>query len=471
MSEIKAKILTDKDDEFKDGLENLIASMGTNSDKRSHSTFTNNKQLSMRGNEIELNAMYRTNWIAGKIVDIIPADMTREWRTFTGDLDPKIIKMLKDEEERLALDDKFKMAHTWARLYGTAFIVMNVDDGLTPDKPLKIENIKKGGLKHLTVIDRTRIDNAEVTPIVDPLNPNFGMPEYYRFVETTIKIHHSRMIRFDGVRLPYDEFRRNNYFSDGVLDRMYDPITDLSTVTFNASSMVYETNVDVMKVKGLMQYMATPSGEKLLRSRFALAGMLKSNHNMLLLDAEEDFTTKNNSFSGLDSLVDKFAQLLSAASDVPATRLLGTSASGLNATGEGDLKNYYDKIRSDQVSIYKPKLDIFDQIMGKGLGIDIEELEYNFDSLFQMTPEQQANVDFTNAQRDNIYLERGVVTEEIVAKDLMEKDTYTNLTDDHVKLLEEIEYEPNPDTDENEIGNEQEESGGEEENPSTSESE
>ena len=93
----KAEI-TDK--EYRDGLENLMAGLGNGQDKRAQSSFVNNKLLSAQGNEVELNAMYRTDWLCGKVVDIIPDDMTREWRKFSGEIEPEVVKQLVDEENR-----------------------------------------------------------------------------------------------------------------------------------------------------------------------------------------------------------------------------------------------------------------------------------------------------------------------------------------------------------------------------------
>ncbi len=467
MSDQPAKILSDEEIQ-KDGLENLVAQLGTEQDKRAHSKFVNNKQLSLSGSQEELNAMYRTDWLSGKVVDIIPDDMTREWREFTGDIDPEIVTRLEEEEDRLQLSFNYNLAHKWARLYGTAFIVISVDDGQTPDKPLDIDKIREGGLRHIKAIDRHRISNAEVVPVADPMDRNFGMPEFYRFSETSVKIHHSRVIRFDGIRLPFDEFRRNNYFSDSVLSRLYDALINFNTTADSAASMVYETNVDVMKVKGLMGYLQTAEGEALLRKRFTLAGMMKSFNNMMLLDAEEEYNSKTNTFAGLPDLLDRYALFLSAASDIPATRLLGSSASGLNATGEGDLKNYYDTIRSTQKKEYKPTLDYFDIIMAKNLGLgDDTDLSYEFKSLFQMTPKEQSDLQFVNAQRDAIYLDRGVITEEITAKELKQTDTYTNITDEYLEELEEFENDFDTDTNNIEPGNEQETSEGKEEKDPT----
>ena len=447
-----------------DSLENLVAELGTKQDKRSHSTFVNSKRLSADGMQVELNALYRTDWLAGKVVDIIPDDMTREWRYFSGDIEPETIGALVEEEERLGLAEAFNEAHKWARLYGTSFIVINVDDGQPVDQPLNINRVKKGGLKHIKVVDRHRIDRADLQPIENPLDPNYGMPSYYRFVNTNVKIHHSRMIRFDAVKLPFDEFKRNNYMSDSVLDRLYEALINFNTIAAGSASMVYETNVDVMKIKGLMNNIQSPEGTALIQKRFTLASMLKSFNNMLLLDADEEYDKKQNSFASLPDLLYAHALFLAGGSDVPATRLLGSSASGLNATGEGDMKNYYDVIRSKQSKDYKPKLDFFDILMAKNLGIpDDADLDYRFNSLFQMTPKEQADTDFIIAQRDGIYLDKGVVPEYTIAKELKQNSTYTNLTDEHITELEEYANGFEPDTNEIEPGTEQEAQSREEE--------
>ena len=447
-----------------DSLENLVAELGTKQDKRSHSTFVNSKRLSADGMQVELNALYRTDWLAGKVVDIIPDDMTREWRYFSGDIEPETIGALVEEEERLGLAEAFNEAHKWARLYGTSFIVINVDDGQPVDQPLNINRVKKGGLKHIKVVDRHRIDRADLQPIENPLDPNYGMPSYYRFVNTNVKIHHSRMIRFDAVKLPFDEFKRNNYMSDSVLDRLYEALINFNTIAAGSASMVYETNVDVMKIKGLMNYIQSPEGTALIQKRFTLASMLKSFNNMLLLAADEEYDKKQNSFASLPDLLYAHALFLAGGSDVPATRLLGSSASGLNATGEGDMKNYYDVIRSKQSKDYKPKLDFFDILMAKNLGIpDDADLDYRFNSLFQMTPKEQADTDFIIAQRDGIYLDKGVVPEYTIAKELKQNSTYTNLTDEHITELEEYANGFEPDTNEIEPGTEQEAQSREEE--------
>lgn len=424
-----------------DGLENLVAQLGTAQDKRHNGKFVNNKRLSLEANRHEIDALYQTDWLAAKLVDIVPNDMTREWREFHGDIDPEQVRMLEKDEKRVDVVGAFNFANKWARLYGTAFIVLAVDDGQTPDKPINIARIKKGGLQHIKVIDRHRMHH-QGSIITNPLDRNFGFPEFYTPVETSLRIHHSRVLRFDGVMLPFDLFRENNYNSNSILDRVYESILNFNTASNSAASMIYETNVDIVKLDNLMQHLQTADGESLVRKRITLMNQLKSFNNALILDSKEGFETKNNTFAGLPDLIDRFSQILSAAGDIPATRLLGSSASGMNATGEGDLKNYYDNVSSMQEKDYTPKLDYFDQIMAANLGIGPDaDLSYEFKSLFQLSDTEQAAVDLQNAQRDDIYLNQSVITTSMVAKDLKQSKTYTNISDEYIAELEEFENE------------------------------
>ena len=128
--------------ELFDSLLNLVAGMGNERDKRSYTEF---KQRIL--NEEELFDVYQSNWVAGKIIDAVPDDMTREWRSFTN-LKPEQVEKIVNEEKRLKLRSSFNMAHKWSRLFGTSFILLGVNDGKKPSMPLDFEKLPKTGLRH-----------------------------------------------------------------------------------------------------------------------------------------------------------------------------------------------------------------------------------------------------------------------------------------------------------------------------------
>jgi phage-related protein (TIGR01555 family) len=435
--QMNAKVTVEKASML-DGLLNVVSNLGNTTGKRSHSKFVNTRSLSIGSVDPELLSMYQTDWASGKLVDIIPNDMTREWREFSA-LTHDTKKLLEAEEERLGIQKAYNQCHKWARLMGTGFIVLAVDDGLLPDQPLDISTVKPGQFKHIKVLDRTRVNTAGVIPVMDPLDPRYGMPEYYRFSDSSTRIHHSRLIRLEGVELPYEEFRKNNYFSMSVLDRLYESITNFNTATDSSAEMIYEANVNIHKIRGFRDYLESPGGDERLIKRFSLSKMLKSFTNCVVVDENESVELQSNSFSGLPELIERYGQILAAASDIPSTRFMGRSPGGLSATGESDLRNYADNLKARQVVEYSPGLKIIDELMAKNIGLAEDvDLSFEFSPIFQPTQKEIADIEFVNAQRDAIYLDRGVVDEPVIARELQQEGVYANITDEHIEDLESI---------------------------------
>ena len=72
-------------------------------------------------------------------------------------------------------------------------------------------------------------------------------------------------------------------------------------------------------------------------------------------------------------------------------------------------------------------------------GEEIDDWGFEWVSLFQLNPKDKSEMESNNAFRDNIYLEAGVIKPSIVAKELQEQGTYTNITAEDIIEVEEAE--------------------------------
>ena len=63
-----------------DGLANFVSGIGTGKDKASQYTYTYTP-LDQR----TIEAAYAVDWLARKIIDVLPQDMCREWRVWQWD--------------------------------------------------------------------------------------------------------------------------------------------------------------------------------------------------------------------------------------------------------------------------------------------------------------------------------------------------------------------------------------------------
>jgi uncharacterized protein len=415
-----------------DTLKNLVANMNTAKDKKNSTKFDARKLVPQ-----DLENMYACDWLAGKIVDIPVDDSFRKWRYFDCPSlkDTDKIAMVESLENELHVRDKFIEAAKWSRLYGGAIIVLGVENHGTFDLPLDMNTVKAGDLKYLLVL---AIPELQVTDInqFDLTAPNYREPNYYSTLDGK-RIHYSRVIRFDGLQIPWQVRQRNNYWHLSVLQRVYDAIIQAQSVSDNVNSMVYESTIDVIKVPDLFGMLQTRTGESRLLERFGVANVLKGINNMLLLDSKEEYTKVSSTFTGLGDLIQRYLAIASAASDIPATRLLGQSPNGMNATGDSDTNNYYDMIQSNQENNYRPKLAIIDKaLVRSALGDYPDDWDFKFEPLKQMDEKQRAELEKLNADRDKIYIDSGVLEPSIVAKQLKLDESYQFIEDDYIAALE-----------------------------------
>jgi len=232
-------------------------------------------------------------------------------------------------------------------------------------------------------------------------------------------------------------------WDDSELQHTLDSLTNCDTATRGIATMLFEANVDVVKSEGLGDLLATKGGEAVITKRFQLAAMLKSFNRMLLLDGTEEYEKKSNSFANLDKILQQFMVDVSGACDIPMTRLFGQSAGGLNANGDNDVRNYYDMVSGKQETELRPQLEYLDQILVRSeLGAMPDDYRFDFNSLWQVSEVEQSEIEANRATRDATYIDKGVITPGVAARDLKERGTYRNLTDADVKAAEAAQPEP-----------------------------
>jgi len=304
---------------------------------------------------------------------------------------------------------------------------------------LIIENIKPDSLKNFIVLDRYNI----YPDIIDRniLSDNFGQPEFYTVSRSGQLIHHSRLFKMNGDMSTLMELEQNNYWGNSIFTDLFGPISDSQIVSQSISNLIYESNVDVYRINGLNALVAE-GRDNLVVKRLKIAHEMKSIINGLALDKEDEYEKKTNTFTTLPEIDDRFIQKVSGASNIPVTKLLGISPAGHNATGESDMRNYYDNVQSIQENELRPVVDWMDSIIASSLGV--EPFEYEFRPLQQMSESEQADVDLKNAQRDQIYLDQDVINSHDAMAQLSENGTYVSIDENRVeeeKAESEIDFE------------------------------
>lgn len=377
-----------------DTLTSLVANLGTGRDKAATTFFSSN----LLSDEQIRNA-YDYAWLPRKIVDIPAFDSVRAWRDWQASAAQ--IEAIEAEEKRLGLQAKVLEAKIQARLWGGSAILIGTGEA-DLSRPLDPARIGKGGLKYLTVLSCLELAAGEIDN--DPASDGFGRPRCYRLSTcggAQLDIHASRLAVFRGARKADRNLSASlrQGWDDSVLQSIIDAIKQADGTAANIASLVFEAKVDIIRIPNFMQNVGDRGYRDKLMQRYALANTAKGVNGTLLLDKEEEYDSKTAAFGALPDVLDRFLQIVSGAADIPATRLLGQSPAGLNASGDSDTRNYYDRLCAMQAIEMTPALYRLDEgLIRSALGARPKAVHYLWAPLWSLSETEKAEVFKTKAE-------------------------------------------------------------------------
>lgn len=418
-----------------DGWQNVITASGTKYDKLGAA----NWERGTRVDPFTLESLYYENDFVAKIVDSLPDHALRQGieldLTSSEEDDDTDAKTQKEAATRIEtrmreLDvlGKFRLAAKWGRLFGGGAIILGAVDGKEPKEELNPDKSK--GLAWMTVVDRREL--FPFSYYADPSSPKFGQVAQWTFQPFTIGstdgavvvapdaarpgviIHESRIVQFEGLPASRIERMRQGGWSLSVIQRVID-VLSASDQNWRSLSLILQNAAQgIFKMKGLIEALANGDKATILE-RFEMMAQGKSISRDLTLDAEgEDFEWASIPLSGLDVLMDKTWQRVAAAAGMPMTLLMGTSPAGMNATGESDMRQWYDSVQSYRSDVLDPRLVYVIRLLAKEVNSP-GDWRIVWPSLWQMSPTEEATYRKTVADTDAVYLQNQVVTPEEIA--------------------------------------------------------
>jgi phage-related protein (TIGR01555 family) len=418
-----------------DSFVNLLAGLGVSGRDK----FASQSYAFVPMTQYELEAAYRGDWIARKVVDIPAFDMTRQWRQWQADAAQ--VELLEKLEKDLFLQQKTQQALIRSRLYGGAIMVMGTDVG-APEEELDVEAVGKDGLKFLHVVSML---NVTVGPrIYDVTSPYYGLPSWYSIrsapagsgsqqsaATEVVQLHPSRVIRFIGMQPP-DPVLSGLIWGDSVLQPVNDAVKMCGLVSGSLATLISELKIDIIKIPDMAEIVSTAEGTAKLQTRFATANAMKSVINTVVLDSTEEWQRVQANLAGVPQIITTYLQIASGAADIPAGRFLGLPHRGLNVSGEADFRNYYDRLAGEQTTVLTPAMCVLDEvIIRSALGSRPPEIYYEWNSLWQLSDGDKADIALKKAQAYQIDVNAAQIPAVALANgrvnQLIEDGTYPGL--------------------------------------------
>ena len=397
-----------------DGYSNAAAFLGDDSPLLASGTY---RRSGLTSNTELLTVAYRENWLAKKIIDMPSEDMTRSWYSLSTSMPEEDIHDLKRLEAKHSVKQEITNAIRWARLYGgsIALMVIRGEEGIL-DQPLDRDMLLPGCFQGLLILDRAQGIEPSMELVTDLDDPDFGLPMYYTVnlelsegtvsddsgngtgaVRTyqSVKIHHSRVLRFTGRELPWMETAAENYWGASELEHIWEELQKRSATSANIAQLVFQANVTTLKMGRFGEHMAFGSEhqQKGILQAIEQENRIRTSYGLQVLSAEDDMETHSYSFGGLSEIYEQFMMDMAGAAEIPATKLFGRSPEGMNSTGEMDLRNYYDMIAQLQERMLRPALEKLLPVMAISCwGFVPEDLEIVFEPVMTTSPAERAEL-------------------------------------------------------------------------------
>lgn len=404
-------------------------------------------------NRIQMEAAYRGSWVVRQAVDAMPEDMTRAGIEMSG-MDPEDIALIERDMMRMAIWDALCDNGKWANLYGGSLAVMLIE-GQDLATPLRVETVAKDQFKGLLVLDRWMV-SPPIGDVVTEYGPDMGKPVFYNVIADyaaipKAKIHYSRVIRLDGMDLPFYQRVSENGWGLSVLEPMWDRLIAFDSASVGAGQLIYKAHLRTMTIEGLRDVIAL-GGPALagLKAQIEFTRLAQTNEGITLVDGKDKFETHTYAFSGLSDMLTQFAQQLCGALGQPFTRLFGQSPTGLSATGEGEMRQWHEKVKQNQERRFRNPLHRLLSVMsmstlGKPLA---DDFQFEFRNLQEMSEAEKADIATKKVDAVTKAVDANVQKPSAAMKDLKASAPVTGLfssiTDDDISEAEEQEKNAPP---------------------------
>lgn len=428
-----------------DGLTNVVTSLGTSRDKNAYNRYSLGACV-LTQHEIE--AAYSTSWLVRKVHDLPPFDMTRAGRDWQAEADQ--IEKLEAVETKTALWFKLQRALILARTWGGGALILGVNQG-RPDQELRPESLGADTLQFIHVVSRYQLTYRDLN--MDPMSPFFGEPVMWQMSSGNggqIDIHPSRVIAFVGQRRLEGgvlAMGQDRFWGDPLLLSIRDATVNADLSQASIAALLQEAKIDTLKIPDLSSKVGTAIDEQRFMRRVELANLVKSTMNTRIIDATEDWSTFQANFTALPDVARVFLMVAAGAADIPATRLLSQSPTGMNATGESDTENYLMMLEARQTTDVRPQLERLDAILiPSALGSRPKEVHWSFAPLRTPKPKEAAEIEKLEAETVAIYASEKIMPPDALAKAaqnrLVESGRWPGLEQAIEETEHELDFEP-----------------------------
>ena len=368
----------------------------------------------------QLCGILAQNWLINKACAMPADDAIRKGYnvvTVDGDeLDPEAVKIIKAYDKAYKLNFNMREFIRKGRIFGirvAMFKVISTDKDYY-EKPFNIDGVTAGSYKGIV-----QVDPYWTAPMLD--GASASQPDTLHFYEPTWwiingkKVHRSHLIIFRHAE-PVDVLKPQYIYggvplTQQIMERVY--AAERTSNEAPQLAMSKRTTIWLTDMEAVMSDTNAAIG------RLQQWAAYRDNYGVKLGDKEGDeFQQFDTSLADFDSLIMTQYQLVAAIAGVPATKLLGTSPKGFNATGEYEEASYHEMLESIQSNDLTPFAERHHQLVIKSFVEPQLKIKMNLETTLNWLPldtptaEELAATNLAKAQAGQVLIGSGAISSE-----------------------------------------------------------
>lgn len=366
----------------------------------------------------QLCAMLAQQWLISKACLMPAKDATRNGYEITVndglEIDAAVLDELRKQDAKYRLNYNLIQFVQMGRIFGIR-IAMFIVDSDDPDyyrNPFNPDGITPGSYKGIS-----QIDPYWITPQLDteaagnPASINFYEPTWW--IINGKPVHRTHLVIFRTEEV--SDILKPTYIYGGipVPQKIAERVYAAERVANEAPMLAMTKRTDVVKADMSQATAEYPN----FAQRVQQWVFNRDNYGIKMLGIDEDMQQFDTSLADLDAVIMTQYQLVAAAANVPAVKLLGTSPKGFNTTGEFEEANYHEELESIQTHDLSPLIErhhillIRSEIAPK-FGIEPFHTTITWNELDAMTKREQVEVNKYKAEAGKYLIESGAISPE-----------------------------------------------------------
>ena len=341
---------------------------------------------------------YTTYGILQRIIDVPVYDAFRgglEIESAGNEMNYRDIEDLDESLEEQGILEAMRDGNIWADLFGGGALIFN-SEGEDYSKPLDIERLSKAPIE---IYDASRWELGAESRI-----PVSGFYDFYG-----LKVHASRVMTICGKRAPF--LIRDQLAGWGLskIQRLSEDFNGYLRTKNAKFELMLEAKVDVFKIQGYKNQLASPMASQLTQRRIALVNRFKSFNNAMLLDAEDEYQQKQISFSGIAEMAKENRMDIAEAAHMPMSKIWGIGSTGLSS-GEDDLENYNAEVESVIREPNRPRVRrVLDMAIRARFGTEFK-FKFKYKPLRVLSSTDQETINKSETERVMLNLHAGLIS-------------------------------------------------------------